>query len=381
VTIWYRTMAARDAAESHRVATPLELLFDLCFVVAVAQVSTQWHHALVEGDVVRGLAGYLTVFFGIFWAWLNFTWFASAYDTDDVIYRLTTFVQIAGVLILAAGVPRAFGTSNFGVIVAGYVVMRVALAGQWLRVAFSDPPRRTTGLRFAGGIVVVQAGWITLWALHLSFAAWLTGFAVLVVAEMIVPIWAERAEPTTWHPHHIAERYGLFTIIVLGETILSATVAIQVGFDLGGRLTDLVVVAASGLVIVFSMWWLYFDRPAAYRLSNTSMFAFAWGYGHYVVFASAAAVGAGLAVNVDVVKHLAHISRRSASWAVAIPVALFLGALWLLLVRPRHRLAYAIAVPAVLLTPFLGAAALPAIAAIGAALVTTVVLGHRPDSR
>ena len=79
------------------------------------------------------------VFFAVWWAWVNFTWFASAYDTDDAIYRLSVFVQMAGVLIFAAGIPRAFADQDFGIVVLGYVVMRFALVAQWLRVSWSVP--------------------------------------------------------------------------------------------------------------------------------------------------------------------------------------------------------------------------------------------------
>ena len=67
--------------------------------------------------------------------------------------------------------------------------------------------------------------------------------------------------PTAWHPRHIAERYGLFTIIVLGESVLSATVAVQAALDAGGPFSDLVTTAIGGLLIVSSMWWIYFDQP------------------------------------------------------------------------------------------------------------------------
>jgi hypothetical protein len=79
-------MLARRTDEPHRVATVLELLFDLCFVVAVAQASDRLHHDLIENHVGHGLTNYLLVFFAIWWAWMNFTWFASAYETDDVPY-------------------------------------------------------------------------------------------------------------------------------------------------------------------------------------------------------------------------------------------------------------------------------------------------------
>ena len=98
-------MVARDTEESHRASTPLELLFDLCFVVAVSQAARELNNDLVAHHIGSGIVGYGLVFFAVWWAWVNFTWFASAYDTDDAAFRLTTMVQIVGVLILAAGVP------------------------------------------------------------------------------------------------------------------------------------------------------------------------------------------------------------------------------------------------------------------------------------
>jgi len=100
---WLRRMRPRDPSEAHRVATPLELLFDLCFVVAIAQVAARLHHAIAEDHVGAAIPLFAMTFFAIWWAWMNFTWFASAYDTDDVPYRLLTLLQIVGVLILAAG--------------------------------------------------------------------------------------------------------------------------------------------------------------------------------------------------------------------------------------------------------------------------------------
>jgi low temperature requirement protein LtrA len=101
-------MRPRSPEEAHRAATPLELFFDLVFVVAVAQAGLALHHSLAEGHILEGIIGYTAVFFAIWWAWMNFTWFASAYDCNDVPYRVATFVQLAGALILAAGVPQAF---------------------------------------------------------------------------------------------------------------------------------------------------------------------------------------------------------------------------------------------------------------------------------
>ena len=115
------------------------------------------------------------VFFAIWWAWMNFTWFASAYDCDDVPYRLAVFVQIAGALIMAAGVPAMFEerTPNLATI-GGYVVMRLVLVAQWLRAAAADPERRTTAHRYALGITLLQVAWVACCSFH---ALWCRDFS------------------------------------------------------------------------------------------------------------------------------------------------------------------------------------------------------------
>ncbi|MGW9213477.1 low temperature requirement protein A [Embleya sp. NPDC055664] len=95
-------MTARAIDEPHRTASPLELLFDLTFVVAVAAVTAQFARDIAEGHALSGVVPFLEVFFAVWWAWMNFTWFASSYDTDDAAYRLPTMVQMAGVPTLAA---------------------------------------------------------------------------------------------------------------------------------------------------------------------------------------------------------------------------------------------------------------------------------------
>ena len=108
-----RPMIARAADEEHRASTPLELLFDLTFVVAVSRAAAELAHDVAAGHVGHAVVAYAMVFFGIWWAWMNFTWFASAYDTDDVGYRLLTLMQMAGVLVYAAGIHDAFADADF----------------------------------------------------------------------------------------------------------------------------------------------------------------------------------------------------------------------------------------------------------------------------
>ena len=338
--VGWRPMGPRSTTESHRASTPLELFFDLCFVVAVAQAGSSLHHAYSDGHSGDAISAFPLVFFAIWWAWMNFTWFASAYDNDDVPYRIAVLVQISGALILAAGVPRAFEERDFAVATVGYVVMRVALVSLWLRAAIEHTEGRRCAIRYAVGVGACQIGWVSL--LFLPDPVALGGWAVLVPLELAVPIWAERLGATSWHPGHIVERYGLFTIIVLGESVLAASLAIQTALDGGQSLADLASVAGGGLLIVFAMWWIYFDLPtenvvggARARFVDNPRGAFVWGYSHLVVFASAAAVGAGLAAAVDHAAEHSDLSDTQVAFTVTVPVSVYLLSVWVLHVRHK----------------------------------------------
>ncbi|MEV5968004.1 low temperature requirement protein A [Kribbella sp. NPDC051952] len=327
-------MTARPIDEPHRVSSQLELLFDLTFVIAVAAATEQFAHTIAEGHAGSGLVAFLQVFFAIWWAWMNFTWFASSYDTDDVAYRLLTMVQMAGVLVLAAGVTAAADHQDYRTVTIGYVIMRLALVVQWLRASVEDPERRRTARRYAVGISIVQLGWLL--RLVLADTGVLTdstllvaAFVVLAIGELAVPRWAERTASTNWHPHHIAERYGLFTIILLGETVLAGTNAVRRALDATHVNAALITVAACALVLVFALWWLYFLHPAGPGLEGRRERSYHWGYGHYGIFAALAALGAGLEVAVEQTGHELHISATAVGYAVAVPVAVFIGLLWI----------------------------------------------------
>jgi low temperature requirement protein LtrA len=169
------------------------------------------------------------------------------------------------------------------------------------------------------------------------------------------------------------------TLIVLGESILSSTGAIQSAMAEGGTLSALLPVIVGGLLCVYSMWWVYFDRPAHTSLTSVRR-AIMWGYGHYFVFASAAAVGAGIAVGVDQATHPAEMSSVAAGFAVAVPVAVFIASLWLLHEGPEHRqsrTAGAFAVALILLSPLTGQGVLLT-GAVFAFLVAIKLVLRRP---
>lgn len=318
-------MRGRDSSEDHRVSSPLDLLFDLTFVVAIAQLAVELAHT---GDQITGpekIGPFLMVFFAIWWAWISFTWFASAYDTDDVLYRVCAVVQMAGVLVLAAGVPAAFQTGDFTAIAAGYLVMRIGLVAQWVRVAVEDPRGRATAVRYIIGVSTAEGGWIV-WLLAADAAP--LPFLVLVLVELAVPVWAERTGKLPWHPAHIAERYGLFVILLLGESVLAAANGVRAALTDGGLSPDLVTIGIAGLVLLVGIWWTYFLEPTAAGLTAHRKAALFWGWGHFLLFAALAAMGAWLEVAVVAVSHHIDASQLQIAYGLASPAAIVLVMTW-----------------------------------------------------
>jgi low temperature requirement protein LtrA len=332
-----RPMGGRDRHEAHRVATPLELLFDLTFVISFGLAASQLAHALAEGHYASGLLGFGFASFAICWAWINFSWFASAYDTDDWIFRIVTMVQMIGVLVLAIGLPRMFASIEHGehldnsVMVLGYVIMRVALVFQWLRAARQDPARRRACLTYAIVVSLAQIGWVVLIFLRLSVAATVILFGILALVEFAGPALAERKDGgTPWHAHHIAERHGLFAIIALGEGVVGTVAALSAVIEQQGWTRDAAFVGIAGTGLTFGMWWVYYMLPSAPVLQAHRHRAFVWGYGQMLIVTAIVATGAGLHVAAYFIEHKAHISPLAAVLTVAVPVSGFLGLIYVL---------------------------------------------------
>jgi low temperature requirement protein LtrA len=330
-------MSGRDPHEEHRAVTPLELLYDLTFVVAFGVAGGQFAHLLAEGHFASGLIGFGFATFAICWAWINFSWFASAYDTDDWAFRVATMVQMVGVIILALGLPQVFQsvdesrTVANSVTVLGYVVMRVAMLFLWLRAARQDPPRRRACHTYAATIGLGQIGWILLLLAHPPVGVFFIFVAPLVLIELAGPVIAERGNGgTPWHAQHIAERYGLLTIITLGEGVIGTVASLGAVVDVQGWSRDAALVAVAGTGLTFGLWWIYFTVPSAEVLHAHRKRAFPWGYGHILIFSSIAATGAGLHVAAAYIGHEAHIGPTATVLTVAVPVAVFVFALFAL---------------------------------------------------
>jgi low temperature requirement protein LtrA len=350
-------LVARPIDEDDRASSPLELLFDLTFVVAISQAVAQLALHIEEGDVAVALAPFALTFFGIWWAWMNFTWFSSGYDNDDALYRVTTMVQMMGVLVLASGVPAAFEENNYWALTIGYFVMRVGLIAQWIRAAASDPQHRGNSVRTIIGYSVLQAAWFA--RLFLTYPWSVLAVVLLVAFELLVPLWAARAADPGWNPRHIAERFGLFTIILLGESVLAAMTGFQRSVTENGLSLQLTTVALSAVVILFALWWLYYLQPAAQGLAQRREVSYLWAYGHFFVFITLAGLGAGLEVVVAASPEHSDIAPWVVASLVTLPVAGFLLTFWFVHAHliPSAALRARVVLPAALLVAVLPLAA------------------------
>jgi len=217
------------------------------------------------------------------------------------------------------------------VMVAGYVVMRVALVFLWWQVSRHDRERAPAARSYMATIGVAQVGWVLVAALVLPIGASFALFAVLIVLEFVGPLVAERKARTPWHPHHIAERYGLLVIITLGEVILGTVASLNtVVHGEAGWTVDAVLLAIAGVGLTFGSWWMYFAVPWGEVLVRHRERAFGFGYGHLVIFGALAAMGAGLHVAALTLEDQAEIGPTAAVLSVAIPFGIYVATLYAL---------------------------------------------------
>ena len=325
-----RRFSGRDPNEAHRGATPLELLYDLTLVVAFGTAANELAHYVADDHIGAGVGGFAFAAFAVSWAWVNYSWFASAYDTDDWVFRLATMVQMVGVIVVSLGLPEMFAsidhgdTLDNGVMVAGYVVMRVPLVFLWWQVSRHDPEHRRAAGIYITTIGVAQVGWVALTVAGLPVGTFFAVGAVLLAIELAGPFIAERESRTPWHPHHIAERYGLLVIITLGEVILGTVAALNaVVHSEHGWTVDAALLAIAGVGLAFGSWWMYFAVPWAVALVRHRERVFVFGYGHLLIFAPLAAMGAGLHVAALGLEGEAKVGATATVLSVAIPFAIF----------------------------------------------------------
>jgi low temperature requirement protein LtrA len=277
----------REFDVEERRATWLELFFDLCFVAAVAALA----EGLTRDPTGSGLWRFVALFVPVWWGWMAFTWFSTAWDNDDLLHRFGMLAAMLLVVVLAAAIPR-IERGNDRVFVLTYAAMHFLLAALFLRVLPHAGPARRFARNYLIGEAVGGALWLSSLAFPQGVRPWI--WTIAMTELLVAPVFAVRAYPEQpYDSSHIPERYGLFTIIVLGEGIVRVAAALS-GPDvqLNG---EAIAAAMLGFAIAAAIWWIYFGTVSSAGLSRERLgAAFVWGYGQLAAFTGIAATAVGV---------------------------------------------------------------------------------------
>lgn len=270
--------------QPERRASWLELFFDLCFVVAVGAVALTLH----DDPTWRGLLVFAALFVPVWWSWMEYAWYATSFPERGILNRFGALAAMLTVLAMAAQVPQAAAGDPRGVILA-FVAVHVIVAALFLRTIDEFPERRPFAIRYAAGFGFAAIIWLLSLAAPEAVRPWIWLAALLV--DLVTPWVAVQAVSIrVYDVSHIPERYGLFTIIVLGEAII----AVARGTAESDWTPAAVTAAVAGFVIAAVIWWAYFSHQEAGLLERGRLAAFIWGYGHVFVWAGIAMMGVGI---------------------------------------------------------------------------------------
>ena len=311
---WLRPPRLRtlEHGTGERHASWLELFFDLVLVVAIAQLAHLFaHHPDGFGAFVA--AG---LFAAVFLAWQGFTAYADRFDTDDLPFRLATFVQMLALLAMGVMAADVVSGRHAGFAVA-FATLRAVLVALYARAYRHAPDARPLIRRYAGAYSVSVLLWLV--SALLPDWWWATLWGIALVLDLSMPplnTRLHRSIPTD--PAHLPERFGLFTIVVLGELI----VAVGIGTVEARWSASAVSAAVLGFAVAACLWWLYFERLTGQELPRSPVPIVTYAYTHLPLLAALMFVAGGVSVLVR-----SEAQPAAGAWALCAGVAVFLASL------------------------------------------------------
>lgn len=336
-----RLWVGDDAGSEPRRATWLELFYDLVFVVAVSQLS----HKL-SGDVtLSGFTGFVALFIPVWWAWIGTTFYANRFDSDDLVRRILMGIQMLAVAALAVNVHHGLDENSSGFALA-YVASRLMLVLEYLWAGWHIPTARGLTGRYALGFSLGAILWlISIFVpAPLRFILWAIGLAVDFITPLTARAMIQKFPP---HPEHLPERFGLFTIIVLGEAVIAVVNGVsEVSWGVASTSS-----AIAGFITAFCLWWIYFENVSGSvletaRASGKIQTSMLWLYIHLPLVIGLAATGVGVE---QVIEQAGNSPMLTAPvrWLICGSVALCymalailhrMGVIFMCRARTRHRL-------------------------------------------
>ncbi|BAZ15985.1 low temperature requirement A [Calothrix sp. NIES-4071] len=275
--------------ESERRATWLELFYDLVFVVAVSQLA----HNLKEDISISGFLGFVFLFIPVWWSWIGTTMYANRFDSDDIGRRLLVGLQMLTAAAMAVNIHHGLTENSTG-FATSYALSRIVLVIEYVRAGSYIPEARPLTTRYAAGFAIAAIIWLIsdFVVLPWRFAVWGIG----IVVDLVTPFTARKYQLKLLpHASHLPERFGLFTMIVLGEAIIAVVDGVsEQRWDIYSTMG-----AVLALTTAFSLWWVYFDNLGgtpivAAKSEGRVRKMLLWLYTHFPLVIGIAAAGVGV---------------------------------------------------------------------------------------
>ena len=294
-TWWQAPRRIADRIDDRRVSF-LELFYDLVFVVIISEIA----HRLATHMDGHGLLVYVGLFTVVWWAWLNGATYHNLHGNNDLRTRVFTFLQMIAVASMAVFAHGAVGEYSRQFAIA-YAALQVILAFLWFTTGLSDPDHRPLSLPYTAGVLVSAALFVVsaFVAEELRYTLWLVAMIVVLIGlqgmmfliARLNPSAQEQMEQSFTPDDSGVERFGLFTIIVLGEVIVGVVRGVIGHEELNWMVG---ATAALGMLISIGLWWNYFDFLSAHMPKPGAFVTTSWIYLHLPLTMGIAAAGAAI---------------------------------------------------------------------------------------
>jgi low temperature requirement protein LtrA len=317
---WQKPQIRTDEEQQiHRKVTWLELFFDLVFVVVISELA----HYLAKHISFEGTLGFILLFVPVWWVWMGATYYNERFETDGLENRLFTFLQILPAAGLAVFAHDGFGKTSVGFALS-YALARGIITYLWWRAGVHEPKFRPTAKRFVFGFSIAILLFIS--SIFIPppsrFILWAIGLVVDIATPFLTL--KQQLKLPRLSTSKLPERYGLFVIIVLGESVVAVVkgLAAKEHLDLTTALTGIL-----GMAFAFGIWWVYFDFIARRPPKARASWSFAWGYLHMPLVVAIASVGAGI---LNLIEHEEHFLPDNVRLLIGLSVGLALATIGLL---------------------------------------------------
>ena len=326
---WWQPPRKAGEREEERRVTYLELFYDLVYVVIISELA----HSLATNVTFAGAAGFAFLFIIVWWAWFNGATYHDYHGNNDIRTRVFTFLQMFTVAAMAVFAHNALGAGSVGFALS-YAAFQLILTYLWWRTGVHDPDHRPYSQPYSAAFLLTTLMFIgsVFVPVPIRFFIWVAA----MLLSLLLPLYTFR--PTRNSPAaqrqtegivnfspSLVERFGLLTIIVLGEVMVGTISAVAGHPDL-----DWIVglTAVLGMLIAIGLWWIYFDFVSSRQPQPTTRKVLQWGYLHLPMTAGIAATGAAV---FNIIEHSGEPLEAGVQWLLVGSVALALACIALLM--------------------------------------------------